>query len=49
MIDARPEHFGEISYEKVSGFARDCSPAYACGLMFLREREHIACYDFRRP
>jgi len=48
MLNADPEDFREISYEEVSGFARDCSPAYACGLMYLRERERIVCYDFRR-
>jgi hypothetical protein len=49
MIKADPNDFRELSVEEVNGFARDCSPAYACGMMIVRETERLACYDLRVP
>jgi hypothetical protein len=46
MVSVDPGDFRVISNEPVNA-ACDCSPAYACGLMFVREKEHLACYDLR--
>ncbi len=42
-----PENLEELSDTKVGDFAHDVSPAYACGLLFVRGAKHLECYDLR--